>query len=69
MIVEGQAKITKGKHCVIFKANQSTYIPIGCSHRLANPLKDKTLKIIEVQAGKYLEEDDIVRIKDEFGRK
>jgi mannose-6-phosphate isomerase-like protein (cupin superfamily) len=42
---------------------------VGCTHRLANPSKDAMLKIIEVQAGKYLEEDDIIRLKDDFGRK
>jgi mannose-1-phosphate guanylyltransferase/mannose-6-phosphate isomerase len=68
VVVEGTARIVKGKRSFIFEANESTYIPIGCAHRLSNPLKDKTLKIIEVQAGKYLEEDDIVRIKDDFGR-
>ncbi len=68
VVVEGIAKIVKGKRSFFFKANESTYIPIGCAHRLINPLKDKTLKIIEVQAGKYLEEDDIVRLKDDFGR-
>jgi len=68
VVVEGVAKIVKGKRSFLFKANESTYIPIGCAHRLINPLKDKTLKIIEVQAGKYLEENDIVRLKDDFGR-
>jgi mannose-1-phosphate guanylyltransferase / mannose-6-phosphate isomerase len=68
VVVEGTAKIVKNKRSFIFKANESTYIPIGCAHRLINPLKEKTLKIIEVQAGKYLEEDDIVRLRDDFGR-
>ncbi len=68
VVVEGVAKIVKNKRSFVFQANESTYIPIGCAHRLINPLKEKTLKIIEVQAGKYLEEDDIVRLKDDFGR-
>lgn len=68
VVVEGSAKIVKSKRSFIFKANESTYIPIGCAHRLMNPLKDKLLKIIEVQAGKYLEEDDITRLKDDWGR-
>jgi len=68
VVVEGKAKIIKDKRSFIFEANESAYIPINCVHRLSNPLKDKLLKIIEVQAGKYLEEDDIVRIKDNFGR-
>ena len=68
VVVEGTARIVKGKRSVIFEENQSTYIPIGCCHRLSNPSKEKLLKIIEVQAGRYLEEDDIVRLKDDFGR-
>jgi mannose-6-phosphate isomerase-like protein (cupin superfamily) len=47
--------------------NQSTYIPLGCKHRLSNPGKIP-LKIIEVQSGSYLEEDDIVRFNDNYGR-
>ena len=47
--------------------NQSTYIPLGCKHRLSNPGK-VPLKIIEVQSGAYLEEDDIVRFDDNYGR-
>ena len=68
VVVEGTAQIVKGKRSFIFKENESTYIPIGCCHRLCNPSKEKLLKIIEVQAGRYLEEDDIVRLKDDFGR-
>jgi mannose-1-phosphate guanylyltransferase / mannose-6-phosphate isomerase len=69
VVVEGTAQIVRGKKKYIFKANEGTYIPVGCVHRLSNPTKDKVLRIIEVQAGKYLEEDDIVRVKDDFGRK
>ncbi len=69
VVVEGTARITRGKRSFIYEANESTYIPINCIHRLTNHLKDKTLKIIEVQAGKYLEEDDIVRLKDDFQRR
>jgi mannose-6-phosphate isomerase-like protein (cupin superfamily) len=47
--------------------NESVYIPIGAIHRLANPGKIP-VEIIEVQTGTYLEEDDIERIEDEFGR-
>jgi mannose-1-phosphate guanylyltransferase/mannose-6-phosphate isomerase len=47
--------------------NQSTYIPLGQVHRLANPGK-VPLEIIEVQSGSYLGEDDIVRIEDVYGR-
>ena len=67
VVVEGKAKISRGRRSYIFNANESTYIPVGCAHRLMNPTKS-ALKIIEVQAGKYLEEDDIIRLKDDFGR-
>ncbi|HQJ15208.1 MAG TPA: mannose-1-phosphate guanylyltransferase/mannose-6-phosphate isomerase [Candidatus Omnitrophota bacterium] len=69
VVVEGTAKIVRGGKSFIFGANESTYIPVGCKHRLCNPSKNQVLKIIEVQAGRYLEEDDIVRLKDDFGRK
>jgi len=47
--------------------NQSTFIPLGSTHRLANP--DKVmLELIEVQSGSYLGEDDIVRFDDQYGR-
>jgi mannose-1-phosphate guanylyltransferase/mannose-6-phosphate isomerase len=48
--------------------NQSTYIPIGVTHRLENPGK-VPLEIIEVQSGSYLGEDDIVRFEDTYGRR
>jgi mannose-6-phosphate isomerase-like protein (cupin superfamily) len=47
--------------------NQSTYIPIGVTHRLENTGK-VTLEIIEVQSGSYLGEDDIVRFEDRYDR-
>jgi len=67
VVVEGIANIVRGKKTEVYNANESTYIPINCIHRLTNPTT-QSLKIIEVQAGKYLEEDDIVRLKDDFGR-
>ena len=48
--------------------NQSTYIPFGCKHRLSNPGR-MPVELIEVQSGTYLGEDDIVRLKDDYGRK
>lgn len=67
VVVEGKAEIVNGKNKSIFEANQSTYIPVKCVHRLSNPGKS-ILRIVEVQAGIYLEEDDIIRLKDNFGR-
>ena len=51
----------------LLSENQSTYIPLGQTHRLANPGK-VPLEIIEVQSGSYLGEDDIVRFEDTYGR-
>ena len=48
--------------------DESTYIPVGMKHRLSNP-GIHPLKVIEVQSGSYLGEDDIVRFDDEYGRK
>jgi mannose-1-phosphate guanylyltransferase/mannose-6-phosphate isomerase len=53
---------------ITLNENQSTYIPQGQTHRLANPGKTP-LEIIEVQSGNYLGEDDIVRFEDTYGRK
>ncbi len=67
VVVEGKARITKGKKTYILNTDDTIYFPVTCVHRLGNPGK-KPLKIIEVQLGDYLEEDDIVRLKDNFGR-
>ena len=67
VVVEGTALVhVDGKKSLIIE-NQSTYIPVGVKHRLTNPGKIP-LKIIEVQSGSYLEEDDIERFDDDFGR-
>ena len=68
IVVEGLAKIQIDEEKFNLKANQSCYVPIGAKHRLSNPGK-KPLIIIEVQSGKYLGEDDIIRFKDMYGRK
>ena len=52
---------------ILLTENQSTYIPLGTVHRLANPGK-VPLEIIEVQSGSYLGEDDIIRFEDTYGR-
>lgn len=66
-VISGTGKCTLGDKTVIFRENESTYIPIGIKHRLENPGK-LPLAIIEVQNGKYLGEDDIVRFDDVYGR-
>lgn len=67
VVVSGMAKVTNGKREILLAANESTYIPAGQNHRLANPgMIDVVL--IEVQTGQYLGEDDIVRLEDVYGR-
>jgi len=60
IVVSGTAKVTKGEETFIITENQSTYIPVGVSHKIENPGK-VPLELIEVQSGSYLNEDDIVR--------
>lgn len=67
IVVKGVAEITNGDKVIMLSENQSTYIPQGQTHRLANPGKTP-LEIIEVQSGSYLGEDDIVRFEDNYGR-
>ena len=68
IVVKGVAEITNGDQVIMLTENQSTFIPQGKMHRLANPGKSP-LVIIEVQSGSYLGEDDIVRFEDIYGRK
>ena len=67
IVVRGTAEVTNGDQVTLVSENQSTYIPLGQVHRLANPGK-VPLEIIEVQSGSYLGEDDIVRYEDSYGR-
>ena len=67
VVVKGTAEITCGDNLLLLSENQSTYIPLGEVHRLANP-GAIPLEIIEVQSGSYLGEDDIVRLEDRYGR-
>jgi mannose-1-phosphate guanylyltransferase/mannose-6-phosphate isomerase len=67
IVVTGTAEITNGDKVLTLTENQSTYIPLGEVHRLANP-GTIPLEIIEVQSGSYLGEDDIVRLEDTYGR-
>ncbi|POZ60799.1 mannose-1-phosphate guanylyltransferase/mannose-6-phosphate isomerase [Chromobacterium alticapitis] len=67
IIVKGTAEIVNGEKTILLTENQSTYIPLGEVHRLANP-GTIPLEIIEVQSGSYLGEDDIVRLEDHYGR-
>jgi mannose-1-phosphate guanylyltransferase/mannose-6-phosphate isomerase len=67
VVVSGTAEVTCGEKKMLLTENQSTYIPLGEVHRLANPGRIP-LEIIEVQSGSYLGEDDIVRLQDTYGR-
>lgn len=67
VVVIGTAKVTRGDEQILLSENQSIYIPLGTKHRLENPGLIP-LEIIEVQSGRYLDEDDIVRFEDNYGR-
>ena len=67
IVVRGTAKVTRGDEELLITENQSTYIPLGVTHRLENP-GTIPLELIEVQSGSYLGEDDIVRFDDDYGR-
>lgn len=67
VVIKGTANVTLGNKNFLINENQSTYIPQGEKHRLAN-LEDSPLEIIEVQCGKLVTEDDIERYEDFYGR-
>jgi len=67
VVVKGTATVTCNGSTITLTENQSTYIPQGALHRLAN-LSQESLEIIEVQSGSYLGEDDIERFEDGYGR-
>jgi mannose-1-phosphate guanylyltransferase len=66
-VVSGTAKVTNGDKEILLTENQSTFIPVGTIHSLENPGKIP-LELVEVQSGSYLDEDDIVRFTDRYGR-
>ena len=67
VVINGMAKVTKGNEVFFLRPQESTFIPPGVVHRLENPGKIP-LEVIEVQNGEYIEEDDIVRIEDDYKR-
>ena len=67
VVVRGTALVELNGEEQLLGENQSTYIPVGCKHRLSNPGKIP-VEMIEVQSGEYLDEDDIVRFEDRYGR-
>ena len=68
IVVSGTAEVQLNDARQLIGAHQRPYIPLGCKHRLSNPGKIP-LKLIQVQSGPYLEEDDIERFEDDHGRK
>ena len=67
VVVSGTALVQNGTEEIYLQENQSTYIPATALHRLTNPGRIP-LRIIEIQVGAYLEEDDIERFDDDWGR-
>ncbi|MFO6299497.1 mannose-1-phosphate guanylyltransferase/mannose-6-phosphate isomerase [Rahnella selenatireducens] len=67
VILSGTARVTINDENFLLTENQSTFIPIGAQHRLENPGKIP-LELLEIQSGSYLEDDDIVRTQDHYGR-
>jgi mannose-1-phosphate guanylyltransferase/mannose-6-phosphate isomerase len=67
VVVQGTALVTIGQEVRPVSANESVFVPLHTAHRLENP-GSEPLAIIEVQTGAYLEEDDIVRLADDFWR-
>jgi len=67
VVVSGAARVTNGSEVRLVAANQSVYIPPKTPHRLENPTVEP-IQLIEVQTGDYLEEDDILRLDDDYWR-
>jgi len=67
VVVSGKMEICRDNKKAILCQGESAFIPVGCIHRFGNPTK-KPLEIVEVWSGDYLEEDDIVRYEDQYGR-
>ena len=67
VVVRGTAEVVNGEDTRLFTEDQSTYIPLGTAHKLRNPGRIP-LVLIEIQSGSYLDEDDIVRFSDIYGR-
>jgi mannose-1-phosphate guanylyltransferase/mannose-6-phosphate isomerase len=68
IVVMGKAEIMIDDEMIIKNKGETVSIEQGQKHRLSNPGKE-TLKIVEVQLGDYLGEDDIIRYEDDFGRR
>ena len=67
IIVEGEAVVTLGDEILTKLANEAVYIPAETKHRIQNK-PDKDMVFVEVQTGENLDENDIVRLEDKYGR-
>lgn len=67
LVVKGSALTQVGENETLVTEGQAVDIPKGAKHRLSNPGK-VDVELIEIQIGPYLEEDDIVRFEDVYGR-
>jgi mannose-1-phosphate guanylyltransferase/mannose-6-phosphate isomerase len=67
VVVKGAAKVTIGGEEIFIHENESAYVPKSTLHRLENAGKIP-VEIVEVQNGEYMEEDDIERFDDDYGR-
>ncbi len=67
VVVRGKAEITSDSEVYELLENQSTYIPVGTPHRIHNP-GEAPLEMIEIQTGSHIDESDIVRLEDTYGR-
>jgi mannose-1-phosphate guanylyltransferase/mannose-6-phosphate isomerase len=67
IVVEGEAVVTREHEEMVVRVNENAFIPAGMAHRVENRTSEP-LKIIEVQVGGYLGDDDIVRLADDWGR-
>ena len=67
IIVKGEAVVTLGEEKLPKKANESVYIPVGVKHRIQND-SNENMEFIEVQTGETLDEGDIIRYEDSYGR-
>lgn len=68
IIAEGEAMVVLGDDTLYRKADDSIYIPVKTKHRIKNTSKEKELIFIEIQTGETLDENDIVRFEDSYGR-
>ena len=68
VIAEGEAMVVLGEDTLYRKADDSVYIPVKTKHRIKNTSQDKKLVFIEIQTGEKLDESDIIRFEDSYGR-